>query len=155
MRQPVVTIAGLLGLILPALLPAQPYIEVYQPWVRAAPPSSRILAGYMTILNTGDEPAVITGIDSPDFDRTELHRTRIENGIAKMEPVKTIEVPPGGKAMLEPGGLHLMLFEPVRVLRQDDTVIFELQYAGDTRIAVEAQVTREAVDSGEHLHHHH
>ncbi|UCC56585.1 MAG: copper chaperone PCu(A)C [Gammaproteobacteria bacterium] len=154
MKQVQVSLAGLFGLFVPALLLAQPLIEVHKPWVREAPPTSRVLAGYMTILNTGDEPAVITGIVSPDFDRTELHRTRIEDGIATMVAVETIKVPPGGKALLEPGGLHLMLFDPKRVLRQNDIVRFELQYAGTARLAVEAQVTRDAGDSGEHPHHH-
>jgi copper(I)-binding protein len=155
MRQFKVSLAGLYGLMFAGLLLAQPLIEVHRPWVREAPPTSRVLAGYMTILNRGDEPVVITGIVSPDFDRTELHRTQIENGIARMIPVDSIPVPPGGKALLEPGGLHLMLFGPARVLQQNDIVRFELQYTGNARLAVEAQVTRKAGDSGTHQHHQH
>jgi len=44
----------LTGLLLSCSLSADPVIEVQQAWIREAPPASRVLAGYMPIINTGD-----------------------------------------------------------------------------------------------------
>lgn len=146
-------LAGLHGLLLSCSLLAGPAIEVQQAWIREAPPTSRVLAGYMTIINTGDSPAEITGISSPDFARAELHRTRVEDGVARMVPVDSIPVPAGGRVMLEPGGMHLMLFDPGRLLKLDDSVRLEVKLSDGATLTVEALVIR--VSDGNDDHHHH
>lgn len=143
------------GLLLSCSLSADPVIEVQQAWIREAPPASRVLAGYMTIINTGDAPAEITGISSPDFTRAELHHTRVEDGVASMVPVASIPVPPGGRVLLEPGGMHLMLFDPGRPLKSGDTVRLEVKQSSGTALAVDARVIRVSGDSDTHHHHHH
>ena len=71
-------------------------------------------AGYMTISNGTDESVTLIGASSPDVERIELHESSInDEGVMQMEQRPggfTIE--PGGEAVLEPGGKHLMLFGP-------------------------------------------
>jgi hypothetical protein len=145
----------LTGLLLSCSLSADPVIEVQQAWVREAPPASRVLAGYMTIINTGDAPAEITGISSPDFARAELHHTRVEDGVASMLPLASIPVAPGGRVVLEPGGMHLMLFDPERPLKSGDTVRLEVKQSDGTTLTADARVKRVSGDSDKHHHHHH
>lgn len=147
-------VTGLHGLLLSCALLAGPVIEVQQAWIREAPPTSQVLAGYMTLINTGDAPAQITGISSPDFARAELHRTHVEDGVARMVPVDSIPVPPGGRVLLEPGGLHLMLFEPVHPLKADDRVRLEVKQSDGATVATEARVIRVS-GSSDMPHHHH
>ena len=145
----------LTGLLLSCSLSADPVIEVQQAWIREAPPASRVLAGYMTIINTGDAPAEITGISSPDFARAELHHTRVEDGVARMVPVASIPVPAGGRVRLEPGGMHLMLFDPGRPLKSGDVVRLEVKQNGGATLSIEARVTRDPGGNDTHHHHHH
>lgn len=146
----------LTGLLLSCSLSADPEIGVEQAWIREAPPASRVLAGYMTIVNTGDAPAEITGISSPDFSRAELHLTRVEDGVARMIPVASIPVPAGGRVLLEPGGMHLMLFDPGRPLKSGDIVRLDVKQSAGTSVAVDARVKRVSADSDKpHNHHHH
>jgi hypothetical protein len=145
----------LAGLLLSCSLSADPVIEVQQAWIREAPPASRVLAGYMTIINTGDAPAEITGISSPDFASAELHHTRVEDGVARMVPVASIPVPAGGRVLLEPGGMHLMLFDPGRPLKSGDVVRLEVKQSSGTTLAVDARVTRDPGGNDSHHHHHH
>lgn len=140
-------------LLLSCPLAADPVIEVRQAWIREAPPASQVLAGYMTIINTGDAPAEITGISSPDFTRAELHQTRVEDGVARMVPVASIPVPAGGRVRLEPGGMHLMLFDPGRPLKSNDIVRLEVRQNGGATLSIEARVTRGP--GGNDMHHHH
>ena len=70
-------------------------LQVSEPWVREAPPTSRVLAAYLTLVNTGDNTVTVTAISSPDFKNAEIHRTVIEAGVARMLPVKQLEVPAG------------------------------------------------------------
>jgi copper(I)-binding protein len=128
-------------------------LQVSEPWVREAPPTSRVLAGYLTLVNTGNNTVTVTAISSPDFKNAEIHRTVIEEGIARMLPVKQLEVPAGGQLMLEPGGYHLMLFDPMRTLTEGETVTLIIHLDNGNQMSATAPVIRKTGE--DHSHHHH
>jgi copper(I)-binding protein len=117
------------SLLLSASAMAGTTLQVHDAWIREAPPTASVLAAYMVINNTGESPAEITAIVSPDFEHTELHRTIVESDVASMVPIETLDIPAGEKLSLEPGGIHLMLINPQRPLRQGDTVTLVFQSA--------------------------
>ena len=128
-------------------------VDVETPWVREAPPASTVLAAYMVLKNTADTPRTITRIDSPDFRDAQIHRTVVEDGVAKMLPVKQLQLPASGNVTLEPGGLHLMLFDPQRPLRDGDSIILIIHASDGDSITVHAPVVRKT-GGHEHSHHH-
>lgn len=128
-------------------------LQVSEPWVREAPPTSRVLAAYLTLVNTGDNTMTVTAISSPDFKNAEIHRTVIEAGVARMLPVKQLEVPAGGQLMLEPGGHHLMLFDPLRTLTAGETVTLIIHMNNGKQLSATAPVIRKTGE--DHSHHHH
>jgi hypothetical protein len=132
---------------------AAPTMDITDGWVREAPPTSRVLAAYMQIINLTDSELTVTGITSPDFEAAELHRTVVENGMARMLPVPELTIPAGGSITLAPGGLHLMLFDPVRPLQQGDTVTLVLHRSDDICITLAVPVLRST--DAEHVHHQH
>jgi copper(I)-binding protein len=73
-------------------------------------------AGYFVLENRGDEAIRITTVTSPQFGRIEMHETVVENDVARMRPIGEIVVAAGERIVFEPGGMHLMLFEPARPL---------------------------------------
>ena len=133
---------------------AEPAVVVEAQWVREAPPASTVLAAYMVLKNTADTPRTVTRIDSPDFRSSQIHRTVMEDGIAKMHPVEKLQLPVNGSVALEPGGLHLMLFEPLRSLRDGDTVVLVIHADNGESVTVHAPVVRKT-DATDHAHHHH
>jgi copper(I)-binding protein len=153
MKSSLITLIALLGLTSPCWLPADALLVVRNPWIREAPPTATVLAAYMIIENQGDRSAEITTITSPDFGHTELHQTLIEDGIARMEPVEKLAIPALGSVSLEPGGMHLMLFDPRRALHAGDTVVLEIQPRDGNRLKFAAPVIRNS--GGEDPHHHH
>ena len=149
--------AALLSLILLTFLAtamAGPAVVVEGQWIREAPPTSTVLAAYMVLKNTSDTPLAITRIDSPDFGNSQIHRTVVEDGIAKMLPVEKLQLSAHGSETLEPGGLHLMLFDPLRALRDGDTVILVVHDDTGDSVTVQTPVVRNTDETG-HAHHHH
>jgi hypothetical protein len=128
-------------------------MDVIDGWVREAPPTSRVLAAYMQIINLTDGDLTVTGVTSPDFETADLHRTVVEEGVARMLPVPELTIPAGSSVTLEPGGLHLMLFDPVRPLQEGDSVTLVLHRSDAICITLSVPVLRGT--GAEHVHHRH
>ena len=154
MKPLLVTITVVLGLLGAGRLPADALLVIREPWIREAPPTSDVLAGYMIIDNTGERSVEITAITSPDFAHTELHQTLVEDGIARMKPVGILAIPAGSSRILEPGGMHLMLFNPGRVLHAGDTVTLVIRRRDGKPVTVTAPVLRNIGSAASHQHHH-
>jgi len=102
-----------------------PALEVREAWVPQPPPGVPA-AAYLILHNPGSEAVEIVGAQSDAAARIEFHRSVVEDGIARMEPLDAIVVPAGGETVLEPKGLHLMLFQP-RSMRPGDTIELEFR----------------------------
>ena len=126
--------------LLSACSAAEAPLRVRDAWLRALPEGTPTTAAYMTIENGSNAPVTITRVSSPAFARAELHETRIEQGIARMRPVPALEIVPNGRAVLAPGGLHLMLLEPVRALGARERVSIRLHLSDGAIVAVDAEV---------------
>lgn len=120
----------------------RPVIE--QPWVRAAPPGARTLAGYLVIRNPCAETVVVTDVESLDFGMPMIHRTEEVDGVSRMREAGELSLPPGAELRFEPGGLHLMLMRPLRPLREGDRARIRLVLADGRRVFAEFPVQREA-----------
>ena len=101
-------------------------------WVREPPPNAGALAGYVTITNNTEQDRILSAAKSEQFNAVEIHRTIVENGVAKMRRQKDLPIPAGGSLVLEPGSYHLMLMTPKSAFKANDqvTVTLDLQ-AGD------------------------
>jgi copper(I)-binding protein len=130
-------------------------IEVRDPWIRQPPPGANA-AAYLTLANPGEISRRVTAVKAEGVERIEMHRTVVEEGVARMEAVDSIEIPAGGEVTLAPRGLHLMLIRPSSLSEGDEVeLVFELD--GDEYIAARAGVRREAEAEAEadtqHGHH--
>lgn len=97
-------------------------ITVGDAYIRQVPPGAMATAAFMTIRNTGPREVRVVKASNPASRITELHTHLNEGGVMKMRQVKDIPVPPGGAALLKPGGLHVMLIEMKSPLKEGDTV---------------------------------
>lgn len=83
-------------------------------WVREAPPGARVMAGYAELRNEGATALIVEAVEGPGyFDHVMIHETRLEEGRARMVARERLELLPGETVLLAPGGLHLMLMNPV------------------------------------------
>lgn len=86
-------------------------VQVTEAWVRVNPVPNRPAAGYMTLIAADGCADRLTAAASADAGRVELHNHEMTDGIMRMVKVDGIDVPPGQTVELQPGGLHLMLFD--------------------------------------------
>ncbi|MGB5539409.1 MAG: copper chaperone PCu(A)C [Gammaproteobacteria bacterium] len=136
---------------LAGLAHADTTLQVTDPWIREAPPAASVHAGYMTLVNTGAGAILIDSVSSPDFEGAEIHRSWVEEGVARMQPVRQLEVPATATLALEPGSYHLMLFDARRALQEGDSATLLLHLSDGTCIRVTAPVRR---STGSEHHHH-
>jgi len=90
-------------------------------------PGVSMSAAYLTLTNNSDEPTRISSISSPQYERIEIHKTTIEDGVARMRKVDELIIQPDDSIRLQRGGIHLMMIRPVEDI---DMITLNL-YDGD------------------------
>jgi copper(I)-binding protein len=95
---------------------------------------------YATLVNPGKERDALISATSDAAGAVEIHESYQDMGMMMMmRPVKTIEVPAGGKVEMKPGGYHIMLLNLKRELKAGQTVnvILRFQKAGNIPVSAE------------------
>lgn len=118
-------------------------ITVENPWTRPTPPSAKLAAGYLTVVNAGAADRLV-GASSPVAARVETHVTRNDGGIFRMRQVPGLDVPANGRLELKPAGAHLMLVDLERPLRQGEKVPVTLRFEKAGEVKLELVVDHQA-----------
>jgi copper(I)-binding protein len=116
-------------LILLLLFPASAFaeLEISEARIKNLPPSVPVRAGYMTIHNPSQIAVSIVAIRSDAFASVEIHRSVMQDGMMRMDPVESLQIAPGERLQLAPGGLHLMMMQPVEATRPGEDIQIILQ----------------------------
>ncbi len=95
-------------------------------------------AVYFIAINNGDQPDALVGAASDVAEMVELHETKMEGDVAKMQPVPRVEIPARGKVEFRPRGLHVMLIGLKRDLKVGDTFTLTLRFekSGEMTLSV-------------------
>lgn len=130
-----------------------PRIQVQNAWARPAMMgmgqghgmshgggSESTSAAYFVIVNGGDQPDALIGAASEVAERVELHETKMEGEVAKMQPVPRVEIPARGQVEFKPRGLHVMLIGLKRELKVGDTFTLTLRFERSGEIPVTVSV---------------
>jgi len=114
-------------------------LELRDAWVEPPAAGRGPAGGFLTVANGSERAYRLIGASSPAAGRVEIHRSWIEDGVAHMERVKRLAIGPGETLRLEPGGLHLMLFDAPG-LSAANAVALRLEFADGPRRTVRARV---------------
>lgn len=109
-------------------------------WIRVAPPGAHMLAGYMDIVNPQSAAIDIVAASCSGFGSTEIHRTEMENDVARMRRQDLVRVPAGETVSFAPGGLHLMLHGPAADLEAGAMVSCTLDLADGRQLSTLAEL---------------
>lgn len=112
-------------------------------YVRLPPPGQSISAAYLSIDNSGEACKLIKA-DSPVASNVELHNHTHDGGVMRMRRVDAIEVPAKGKALLQPGGYHIMLIGLKAPLQDGQQVPLTLTFDNGSSKTISAPVQRPA-----------
>ena len=112
-------------------------------WARASIGSSKVSAVYLVVTNRDDSADRLLRVETERAGHTMIHRSVVEDGVGKMRPVDAIEIPPGGSARLEPGGLHVMLMRVSPPLETGENVSVTLVFerAGPVVLSVPVRMS--------------
>lgn len=127
-------------LLLPATVLAAP--TVTDAWIAEAPPVSTVMAAFMRVHNPDANQVKIVGVQSDQFSDVQMHLSKEENGIARMLPQKNLVVPARGDLVLQQGGYHLMMFNPVSPLVAGNKVTLNITFADGSQLLVVAEVKK-------------
>lgn len=133
-------------------------VEVHDPWVRWVPEVSDRTAAYMRIQAPAGERQILIGVDSPQFDRAEIHESVDEDGQARMVHWSTLRIGAGDERVLEPGGYHIMLIGRLGdALEEGDIVELQMRFQSGEILTIDMPVRRDGPerDDDGHDHHHH
>ncbi|MFC4527874.1 copper chaperone PCu(A)C [Dyella halodurans] len=112
------------------------HIRASQAWLRVLP--GDLPAGaYVTLENTGDQPASLRGAESTNYASVMLHQSSTEGGMGRMNAVDRLVVPAHGKASLAPGGYHLMLMKAASAVKPGDKVKLALVFGDGSKLDVD------------------
>lgn len=128
-------------------------LQIEDAWLAEAPPVSKVMAAYMTIDNDSQQQQQAVAMVCKEFERAEFHRTMDKDGIASMQYQQVLSIPANSAMKLEPGGYHVMLYEPARRLLAGDRTGCSMEFDDGTTIKFDLVVKK--ASSTEHSHHHH
>jgi copper(I)-binding protein len=159
----VVATAALAPLLFTPSLAFAQHAQTYQagslvieaPWSRATPGGAKVGSGYMRIVNWGAEPDRLVGGTATVAARVEVHESSIVDGVARMRPVEGgLLIGPGETVELKPSGLHAMLVDLARPLKDGETIRGTLVFEKAGTVAIEYRVGGIGAQSASGDHHH-
>ncbi len=117
-------------------------ITVESVWARATPPGAKTAAVYLTLANNGTADDQLVGAATPVASMAGLHTETMDDGVMKMRPVASVDIGPGGKAELKPGGMHIMLMGLKHPLKRGQHFALILKFAHAPPLTVQVEVAK-------------
>ncbi len=115
-------------------------------WIAEAPPVSKVMVAYLTLINAGPNAIEIIRAESDLYSSIEIHETIHKDGMASMVRHDSLIIAANNKLELKPGGPHLMLFNPAKRLKAGDVVTITFTANNNTTKTVSVPVKK-------HIHH--
>ncbi|MCG6965989.1 MAG: copper chaperone PCu(A)C [Chromatiaceae bacterium] len=115
-------------------------VTVSDPYVRAIPPVVKTTAAFMQLQSSDSVERFLVGASSPAAGIVELHMHTMDNGVMRMRQIPHIHLPPGQVVSLQPGGLHVMLFDVKAPLNPGDQIPITLTFEDGSTKQISAVV---------------
>jgi periplasmic copper chaperone A len=132
-------------------------LAIGHPWTRATAPAAKVAGGFLTIENKGAQLDRLLSATFNGSNVVEVHEMAVEAGVMRMRELpKGIEIAPGQRVELKPGGFHLMFIDLKAGLREGENVKGMLVFEKAGRIEVDFKVEAIGARGGQgHDHHNH
>jgi copper(I)-binding protein len=113
-------------------------LRIRAPWMRATAKGAKVAGGYLTIVNTGDKPDRLMGVESDLAGTVEVHEMSMTGGVMTMRPIgKPLEIAPGATLELKPAGFHVMFSDLKRGVAEGDKVKATLVFEKSGKVEIE------------------
>ena len=93
------------------------------------PPSAKVYAGYLNILNYNKSPIILQKVNSEFSAQIEIHFMQVKNGIMRMKKLDSgLEIKSNSFVRLRPGGLHIMFKKLNKRINYNSDQIVKLDF---------------------------
>ncbi|WP_188085536.1 copper chaperone PCu(A)C [Pseudoalteromonas fuliginea] len=134
-------------------------LEVTNAQVREFLPASTATVGYLTLINHSGTNATLTKATIDGLGRVEIHEHSHVDGMMKMQQIESVVIKAHESVSFQPGGYHLMAFEPLEPLKVGQERKLTLYFSDGNRLFTNAQVVsletqaKQSKPSTQHAHH--
>ncbi len=111
-------------------------------YVRASIPGTTISSAYLTLTNSSENRVTLVQVSSKISPRIELHQHSMKDGMMRMRQVEQIEIDANSRVILQPHGLHLMIFDLNALLLPDTVVDITLHFSNGQKIIIQLPVRK-------------
>lgn len=150
------TVLLLMSLLTPSLWASN--VNVNDLVVREMLPGSKSTAGYFTLTNHSNKTVTLQSVSATALSRVEVHEHTMNNGVMKMQQVKQgLTIEPHQQLVFQPGGYHLMLFNPQQKIKKGMTLDLTFNFKTEQAIKASAKVVSvldQHKKATSHAHHH-
>ena len=115
-------------------------LRVETPWARASLGGVKNAIVYGAVVNEGPDAVKIVGGTTPVASRVEFHIHAMDGSVMTMRQLDSIDLKAGETATLKPGGLHIMLIDLKRPLKEGESFPLTLTLDGGGSLALEVKV---------------
>lgn len=130
-------------------------LKIEQPWTRATPAGAKVAGGYVAVTNTGSASDRLLGGSSEIAGKVEIHEMAMNNGVMTMRGLPDgVELKPGAKLELKPGGYHIMFMDLKRQLKEGEKVKGTLTFEKAGAVPVEFSVQSVGARAPAEAHKH-
>ena len=105
-------------------------------WIRSGPPNSKTFEGCLKFTNTSSTEISIKELKSNAFEKIEMHSSLTEDGISSMKKLNALEIPANSTLNLKPGGYHLMLNSPNKMIKESDLIELMIYFETEGSIKI-------------------
>ncbi len=125
-------------------------ITVSDGFIRESIPGTTITSAYMTLKNTSEKSVTLVGASSEISARIEIHEHTMSNGMMNMRQLESIVIDSKDTVILQPSGLHLMIFDIKEPLKHGDLITLTLHFSSHPD--VEVQLPVQSIKRKQHHH---
>jgi len=131
---------GLAALAMTTLAQPDALFGITGAWARPAG-AGDTSAVYLRLMNRGETADRLLAVETEAADAAEIHTMRMDGDIMRMRPVDGLDIPGGETAVLQPGGMHIMLMGLTEPLHEGDNLVLTLVFESGVRVVVTAPVS--------------
>ncbi|WP_282063997.1 copper chaperone PCu(A)C [Vibrio rotiferianus] len=128
---------------------AKDSIQIDHPWSREATPNATVIAGFFQLKNGSSKDDFLISASTPIAERVEIHTHEMSDGMMMMKKIDSVRIGSMKTVMFQPGGYHLMIFNPKQSYQKGERFPMTLQFKHAGTIEVEL-----AVEANSHIHSH-
>ncbi|WP_158678137.1 copper chaperone PCu(A)C [Pseudoalteromonas sp. T1lg23B] len=128
--------------------------------IREFLPAAASTAAYFSLMNHSEQTRILTKATISNIGRVEIHEHIHNDGMMRMQKRNELTISPHQTISFQPGGYHLMAFEPHKALTRGERLTLTLYFANGeqlespiTVVSLQEEMTKQGDSHSEHKHH--